>query len=87
MQLASLRLSNYTKDASWCSPTPFDPLFFDWYDYFLDLGMEDKPLSPRWFVQGMALIAIVGFTIPMIAGVAGYLKQELSQPSRNEKQG
>ena len=49
--------------------------------------MEDKPLSPRWFVQGMAFIAIVGFTIPMIAGVAGYLKQELSQPSRNEKQG
>ena len=49
--------------------------------------MEDKPLSPRCFVQGMALIAIVGFTIPMIAGVAGYLKQELSQPSRNEKQG
>jgi len=40
--------------------------------------MEDKPLSPRWFVQGMALIAI-------IAGVAGYLKQELSQPSRVER--
>ncbi|MDB4638566.1 hypothetical protein OAE87_00440 [bacterium] len=43
--------------------------------------MEDKPLSPRWFVQGMALIAIIGFTIPMVTGVAGYLKQELSQPA------
>jgi hypothetical protein len=35
----------------------------------------------------MALIAIIGFTIPIITGVAGYLKLELSQPSRNEKQG
>ena len=49
--------------------------------------MEDKPLSPRWFVQEMAIIAIIDFTIPMIAGVASYLKQELSQPSRNENQG
>ena len=49
--------------------------------------MEDRPLSPRWFVQGMALIAIIGFTIPMVAGVAGYLKQELSQPSRVERKG
>ena len=32
--------------------------------------MEEKTLSPRWFVQGMALIAIIGFTIPMITGVA-----------------
>ena len=47
--------------------------------------MEDKPLSPRWFVQGVAVIVIIGFTIPVTAGLAGYLKQELSQPSRVEK--
>ena len=48
--------------------------------------MEDRPLSPRWFIQGMALIVTVDFTIPMVAGVAGYLKHELSQPSHIEKQ-
>ena len=49
--------------------------------------MKDKPLSPRWLVQGMVLIAIIGFTIPIITGVASYLKQEISQPLRNENQG
>ena len=45
--------------------------------------MEDKPLSPRWFVQGMALLAVAGFTIPIIAGVAGYLKQQLRQADQH----
>jgi hypothetical protein len=24
--------------------------------------MEDKPLSPKWFIQAMALLAVVGLT-------------------------
>ena len=62
-------------------------IVFYWYDYFLDLGNGRQTSFTTMVVQGMALIAIVGFTIPMVAGVAGYLKQELSQPSRIEKQG
>lgn len=70
------------------SPAVVDcSFFYSWYSYFLGWLMEDKPLAPRWFIQGMASIAILGFTIPMIAGVAGYLKQELRQPPRVESKG
>ena len=43
--------------------------------------MEDKPLSPKWFIQAMALLAVAGMTIPLMAGVAGFLKDELSKPA------
>ena len=43
--------------------------------------MEDKPLSPKWFIQAMALLAVAGMTIPLVAGVAGFLKDELSRPA------
>ena len=36
--------------------------------------MEDKQLSPQWFIQAMALLAVAGMTIPLVAGVAGFLK-------------
>ena len=39
--------------------------------------MEDKPLSPKWFIQAMALLAVAGMTIPLVAGVAGFIKDEL----------
>ena len=42
--------------------------------------MEDKPLSPKWFTKGMALIAVVGLTIPLVAGIAGSLKEEMRRP-------
>ena len=43
--------------------------------------MEDKPLSPKWFVQAMALLAVAGMTIPLVAGVTGFIKDELSKSS------
>ena len=43
--------------------------------------MEDKPLSPKWFIQAMALLAVAGMTIPLIAGVAGFIKDELRRPN------
>ena len=43
--------------------------------------MEDKPLSPKWFIQAMALLAVAGITIPLIAGVAGFIKDELRKPA------
>ena len=43
--------------------------------------MEDKPLSPKWFIQAMALLAVVGMTIPLVAGVAGFIKDELRRPA------
>ena len=39
--------------------------------------MEDKPLSPKWFIQAMALLAIAGMTLPLVAGVAGFIKNEI----------
>ena len=39
--------------------------------------MEDKTLLPKWFIQAMALFAVAGMTIPLVAGVAGFLKNEL----------
>ena len=43
--------------------------------------MEDKPLSPKWFIQAMALLAVAGMTIPLVAGVAGFIKDKLRRPS------
>ena len=43
--------------------------------------MEDKPLSPKWFIQTMALLAVAGMTIPLVAGVAGFIKDELRRPT------
>ena len=43
--------------------------------------MEDKPLSPKWFIQAMALLAIAGMTIPLVAGVAGFIKDEMRRPA------
>ena len=43
--------------------------------------MEDKPLSPKWFIQAMALLAVAGMTIPLVAGVAGFIKDELGRPA------
>ena len=39
--------------------------------------MKDKPLSPKWFIQAMALLAVAGMTILLVAGVAGFIKDEL----------
>tara|TARA_Y100000022_G_scaffold93578_1_gene80789 strand:+ start:1164 stop:1313 length:150 start_codon:yes stop_codon:yes gene_type:complete len=47
--------------------------------------MKDKPLSPKWFIQAMALLAVAGMTIPLVAGVAGFLKDEIMRPSPVEK--
>ena len=47
--------------------------------------MEDKPLSPKWFIQGMALLAVAGMTIPLIAGVAGFIKDEMRRPAAVER--
>ena len=43
--------------------------------------MEDKPLSPKWFIQAMALLAVAGMTIPLIVGVSGFIKDELRRPA------
>ena len=47
--------------------------------------MKDKPLSPKWFIQAMALLAVAGMTIPLVAGVAGFIKDELSRPTAVER--
>ena len=49
--------------------------------------MEDKPLSPKWFIQAMALLAVAGMTIPLIAGVAGFIKDELRKPAAIDRGG
>ena len=43
--------------------------------------MEDKRLSPKWFIQAMALLAVAGMTIPLVAGVAGFIKDEIMRPA------
>ena len=35
----------------------------------------------------MALLAVAGMTIPLVAGVAGFLKDELRRPSNVEQGG
>ena len=47
--------------------------------------MEDKPLSPKWFIQTMALLAVAGMTIPLVAGVAGFMKDEMMKPVQAER--
>tara|TARA_B100000282_G_scaffold283894_1_gene247954 strand:+ start:303 stop:452 length:150 start_codon:yes stop_codon:yes gene_type:complete len=47
--------------------------------------MEDKPLSPKWFIQAMALLGVAGMTIPLVAGVAGFIKDELRRPAAIER--
>ena len=47
--------------------------------------MEDKPLSPKWFIQAMALLAFAGMTIPLVAGVAGFIKDEMRRPAAIER--
>ena len=47
--------------------------------------MKDKPLSPKWFIQAMALLAIAGMTIPLVVGVAGFIKDELKRPAAIER--
>ena len=53
----------------------------------LYLKMEDNPLSPKWFIQAMAFLAVAGMTIPLVAGVAGFVKDELRRPSTVERGG
>ena len=47
--------------------------------------MEDKPLSPKWFIQTMALLAVDGMTTPLVEGVAGFIKDELRRPAALER--
>ena len=47
--------------------------------------MEDKPLSPKWFIQAMALLAVAGMTIPLVVGVSGFIKEELRRPTSIER--
>ena len=47
--------------------------------------MEDKPLSAKWFIQAMALLAVAGMTIPLVAGVAGFIKDEIMGASSVER--
>ena len=49
--------------------------------------MEDKPLSPKWFIQAMALLAVAGMMIPLVAGVAGFIKDEMRRPAAIERSG
>ena len=44
--------------------------------------MEDKPLSPKWFIQAMAILAIAGMTLPL---VAGFIKNEIMRPAAIER--
>ena len=47
--------------------------------------MEDKPLSPKWFIQAMAVLAIAGMTLPLVLGVAGFIKNEIMRPAAIER--
>jgi hypothetical protein len=47
--------------------------------------MEDKPLSPKWFIKAMAFLAVAGMTIPLVAGVLGFIKNELRRPASIER--
>ena len=47
--------------------------------------MEDKPLSPKWFIQAMAVLSIAGMTLPLVAGVAGFIKNEIMRPAAIER--
>ena len=47
--------------------------------------MEEKPLSLKWFIQAMAALAVAGMTIPLVAGVAGFIKDEIMGSSSVER--
>ena len=47
--------------------------------------MADKPLSPKCFIQAMAILAIAGMTLPLGAGVAGFIKNEIMRPVTIER--
>jgi len=47
--------------------------------------MKDKPLSPKWFIQAMALLAVAGMTIPLVAGVAVFIKDEIMRSPSVER--
>ena len=47
--------------------------------------MEDKPLLPKWFIQAMALLAVAGMTLSLVAGVAGFIKNEIMRPAAIER--
>lgn len=47
--------------------------------------MEDKPLLSKWFIQAMTLMAVAGMTIPLVVGIAGFLKDEMSRPAAVER--
>ena len=47
--------------------------------------MEDKPLLPKWFIQAMAILAIAGMTLPLVAGLAGFIKNEIMRPAAIER--
>ena len=47
--------------------------------------MEDKPLSPKWFIQAMAFLAVAGMTIPLVAGVSGFIKDEVRRSTSIER--
>jgi len=47
--------------------------------------MDDKPLSPKWFTQGMAVLAISGLTIPLVAGVIGSIQNEIKRAPAIER--
>ena len=47
--------------------------------------MEDKPLSPKWFIQAVAFLAVAGMTIPLVAGVSEFINDELRSPASIER--
>ena len=47
--------------------------------------MEDKPLSPKWYIQAMAFLAIAGMTLPLVAGVARFIKNEIMRSAAIER--
>jgi hypothetical protein len=49
--------------------------------------MEDNSLSPKWFIQAMALLAVAEMTIQLVAGVSGFIKDELRKSSPAERVG
>ena len=47
--------------------------------------MEDKAVSAKWFIQAMAVLAIAGMNLPLVAGVAGFIKNEIVRPGAIER--
>ena len=47
--------------------------------------MEDKPPLPKWFNRSMAFLAIEGMAIPLVVGVAGFIKNEIMRSAAIER--